>query len=78
MELSGKATLIKTLLNYNLYFQIMVKVNKDLCIGCGSCSSICPEIFELDDEGKAIVKAQKKLPCVEEAIEACPVDAISK
>ena len=56
----------------------MVKVNKDLCIGCGSCYSICPEVFELDDEGKAIVKAQKKLPCVEEAIEACPVDAISK
>ena len=47
------------------------------CIGCGSCVSICPEIFELDG-AKAKVKAQKDLPCVDEAIGSCPVSAISK
>lgn len=57
----------------------MVKVNKKICIGCGSCASICPEVFEMDDNGKAQVKsnANKKAKCIEEAIESCPVSAIS-
>jgi ferredoxin len=55
----------------------MVKVDKGKCIGCGLCASICEEVFEMGDDGKAKVKAQKKIPCVKEAIESCPVDAIS-
>ncbi len=56
----------------------MIKVNKKKCIGCGACASICPEVFEMGDDGKAHVKNQKNLPCVKEAIESCPVKAISK
>ncbi|HTY44054.1 MAG TPA: ferredoxin [Patescibacteria group bacterium] len=55
----------------------MVKVDKEKCIGCGLCSSLCPEVFEMQKDGKAGVKAQKKLPCVKDAIESCPVNAIS-
>ena len=55
----------------------MVKVNKTTCIGCGSCASICSEVFEMNDDSKAVVKAQKKIPCVKEAIDSCPVNAIS-
>ncbi|MFH1586021.1 MAG: ferredoxin [archaeon] len=55
----------------------MVKVDKNKCIGCGTCSSVCPEVFEMGDDGKANVKAQKNVPCVKEAIDSCPVDAIS-
>ena len=55
-----------------------IKINKKACIGCGSCASICGEIFEMKDDMKAHVKAQKKLPCVKEAIDVCPVDAISE
>jgi len=55
----------------------MIKVDKDKCIGCGLCASICEQIFVLED-GKAEVKIQKKLPCVKEAIESCPVNAISE
>ena len=29
----------------------MLKVNKDLCIGCGACQAVCPEVFEIDDDG---------------------------
>ena len=56
----------------------MVKVDKNKCIGCGACVGTCPEVFKMGENGKAKVKAQKDLPCVEEAIDSCPVDAISK
>ncbi len=55
----------------------MVSINKEKCIGCGSCSATCPDVFEIKD-GKAVVKAgaDTKKPCVKEAKEICPVDAI--
>jgi ferredoxin len=49
----------------------------DACIGCGTCASICEEVFELKGS-KAHVKAQKNVSCVDEAIKSCPVSAISK
>jgi ferredoxin len=52
-----------------------VKINKEKCIGCGSCSALCPEGFEMKD-GKASVKNQKA-KCIKEAAESCPVQAIS-
>ena len=55
-----------------------IKINKKTCIGCGLCPSICGEVFEMDSDGKAKVKAQKKLPCVKEAINSCPVNSISQ
>jgi len=56
----------------------MVKINKETCIGCGACSATCPSVFEMKGD-KAAVKsgADTSVPCVKEAIEACPVDAIS-
>lgn len=55
-----------------------IKIDKIKCIGCGLCTSICDEVFELGADTKAIVKEQKDLPCVKEAIEQCPVEAISE
>lgn len=53
----------------------MVSVDKKKCIGCGLCASTCPEVFTME-EGKATVKEQKNTPCVKEAADSCPVDAI--
>jgi len=56
------------------------EVDQDTCIGCGLCPSICEEVFELNDEGKAYAK-QPDVPAeledsAKEAEESCPVDAI--
>jgi len=55
----------------------MVKIDKSMCIGCGLCQSICPEVFEIDDNSKSNVISQTESPCIKEAIESCPVEAIS-
>jgi ferredoxin len=36
-----------------LYKYIMV--DRDLCIGAASCIAVYPEIFELDEENKAVI-----------------------
>ncbi len=55
---------------------MVIKINSE-CIGCGTCVSVCSEVFEMKG-AVAKVKAQKDIPCVKEAIESCPVNAISK
>jgi ferredoxin len=57
----------------------MVKIDKKKCIGCGTCVSICPQVFELKGDKASVKKGQEKssLPCVKEAIESCPESAIS-
>ena len=32
-----------------------LKVNKDKCIGCGQCVSICDSVFDFDDDNLAKV-----------------------
>ena len=32
-----------------------VTVDVDACIGCGVCESVCPDVFKINDEGKAEV-----------------------
>jgi len=56
----------------------MVKINTKKCIGCGLCASLCPEVFAMGSDGKAKVKSQKKIPCVKQSIESCPVSAIAE
>jgi len=55
----------------------MIKINKEKCIGCGTCEAVCEEVFGVKG-GKAFVKKQKNLSCVKEAIDSCPVEAIGE
>ncbi len=59
-----------------------VVVNRDNCIGCGACEAICPEVFNLDDDGLSTVICDdfKNIDenNVTEAVESCPTSAISK
>jgi ferredoxin len=50
-----------------------------LCEGCEACVSLCPEVFEMGDDGKAYVKnpdACDTCNC-EGAVNICPTEAIS-
>jgi len=56
------------------------KVNKDICIGCGACQAIEPDVFELEDDGLAICKMEaieaEKQDDVRDAADSCPTGAI--
>jgi len=53
-------------------------VDYDLCIGCGSCVEVCPEVFQVRDDEKAYVIGEDKCSTCdcEEAANICPVEAI--
>lgn len=62
-----------------------VKINKETCVMCGSCVAICPEVFEMKDDGIVDVKAEYQNTQIEDGIllekakqakEACPTTAI--
>lgn len=64
-------------------------LEREKCIGCGSCVAVCPKYFELADDGKSHIKDSvkdektskeelevEKIECAESATEACPVQCI--
>ena len=56
-------------------------IDESLCIGCGLCTSIEPNVFQMNDGGKAEVIADTTSDTeqtVIEAIESCPTGAISQ
>jgi len=55
-----------------------VKVDRNLCIGAASCVVIAPEVFELDNEMKAVVKSFSGVEDerIIDAAKSCPVLAI--
>jgi len=58
------------------------QINKEKCIGCGYCTSVCPEVFELGEDGKSKIKEgadlEKNKGCIKEAKEGCPAGAIEE
>lgn len=59
-----------------------VRVNKDVCVGCGCCNGIAPELFDFGDDGLAEcivseVPADLEDAC-NDAIAGCPVQAIEE
>lgn len=57
----------------------MPLVNKATCIGCGTCTALCPNTFILKEDNKAYVAEPQGEPeaKIQEAIDACPVGAIT-
>ncbi len=68
----------------------MAKVihERDKCIGCGACVSMCPKYWDMNDDGKSTLKEGvntegenyelelEELECNQDAADACPVRCI--
>ncbi len=58
-----------------------LKVDKNICIGCGACQAICPNVFEIEEDGLAAAINEVTDENKEEALDAmagCPVGAIEE
>lgn len=59
-----------------------IKIDQEKCIGCGLCVSIAEKVFRMNEEGKSeTIEGYGGIGGyggkVQEAIDACPVVAIS-
>ena len=58
-----------------------VHVDPEVCAGFGVCLGLCPEMFELHDDGYAVVlvsEVPRELEdAVRQAVTQCPSNAIS-
>jgi ferredoxin len=59
-----------------------VKIDEELCTGCGLCEETCPDIFKMDEDKDvaAVIKTdydEYDEECIQEAVESCPSEAIT-
>lgn len=58
-----------------------VVVDPDICLGCGICEGICPDVFSLAANPFAVVLLdpvpEQYHADVKDAVEQCPEEAIS-
>ncbi len=60
--------------------KLNVKVDRNTCISAGFCEAVAPDVFWLDDERQSHVTSSEPLDEtaeITEAMESCPVEAIS-
>ena len=65
-----------------------VRQDRDICIGCGACASLCPDYWKISEDGKSSLKGATvnldgnpeleldDIGCNQEAADACPVQCI--
>lgn len=58
-----------------------VEVDQELCISCGNCIDLCPDVFKWNGDEKASCSVNE-IPVVleeqaHEAAESCPTEAIT-
>ncbi|MFZ5634123.1 MAG: ferredoxin [Bacillota bacterium] len=59
-----------------------MEVDQDLCISCGACVDLCPEVFNWNNDEKAHAVVDE-IPSdledqAQEAAEGCPTNAIKE
>jgi ferredoxin len=62
--------------------------DRNVCIGCGACAAVCPDFWEMADDGKSRLKGGKDKngavfelevddpKCNKDAAQSCPVNCI--
>lgn len=56
-----------------------LNIDKEKCLGCGSCAAIAPKTFKLNDDSKVdiIDPAGDDPETIKQAAESCPTEAIT-
>lgn len=58
-----------------------IEVDRDRCVGSGTCEALAPAVFAVDDDGVLAVlrpePGDADLPDVRDAVTACPTRALS-
>jgi ferredoxin len=58
-----------------------IEVDRERCVGSGTCEALAPDVFEVDDDGALLVHrpqpAAAELDGVEDAVQACPTRALT-
>jgi ferredoxin len=55
-----------------------IVIDQSACSGFGECADLAPEVFELEQSGRAFVRVGRSDdPAVLEAAAACPMGAIT-
>jgi ferredoxin len=56
-------------------------VDRDRCVGSGTCEALAPDVFEVGDDGVLVVlrpePGEEQLPGVRDAVQACPTRALT-
>ncbi|WP_083963583.1 ferredoxin [Spirochaeta cellobiosiphila] len=58
---------------------MIVKINKNLCIGCGICEEMSPDLFEMGDYTADIIKeieGEEEKAIIHQLIKDCPGSAV--
>jgi len=54
-----------------------IKIDEELCIGCGLCAELCPKTFEMKGDKAKVKKAElNNADCEKDAADSCPTSAI--
>ncbi len=59
---------------------MIVKVDADICIGCGLCVNMAPEVFQMEEDKAVVVSdvvAEGQEEVAKKMAEDCPVNAIN-
>jgi len=57
-------------------------VDKETCLGCGTCAALCPKVFKIGEDGKAEVRqladdqTADSSENIQNAIDSCPTNSI--
>lgn len=57
-----------------------VTVDPLLCISCGLCAEMCPDVFQMGPDAAEVIADPvpiDQVECAKDAEESCPVEAIS-
>jgi ferredoxin len=57
-----------------------IAVDRERCVGSGTCEMLVPDVFEVGDDGVVtVLRAQPAddVDAVQDAVQACPTQALS-